>query len=305
MSQEHIHKFLSEPALNQVYEDTMAIIRDERFTISDAGINHRWITHWDKEGLLLTPKAKGKWRKFDLSELFWLRTVVKLRALGVSLPLIKEARDFLAKRISLSDLEESPDMVEQVISTLLCRPDLQGCTREQLEEMVASGEVDVRGFAQSMMENLLFMALVMAEPISILVLPGQLVRPIIWSQFDSNFEEDVQELQQSTFISLSMSELLADVSGLQPSLLRKLKPSLFSQAEWQLLVLLHEGHSKSIEVKMKDGTITSIYATEEVRVDLAKRLTEIFSVGSYQNFKAICQDGSVVYGELTTKHKFK
>jgi hypothetical protein len=56
------------------------------FTVGGTGLSSRVISHWDQCKLLPEGvKDKKGWRKFTLSEMVWLRVVVRLRAFGFSL----------------------------------------------------------------------------------------------------------------------------------------------------------------------------------------------------------------------------
>lgn len=73
--------------VDERFEKVRNLMRDRRFTVGETGVASRVMSHWDQFGLL--PKgAKGEnggWRKFTLSEMAWLRVIVRMRAFGLSL----------------------------------------------------------------------------------------------------------------------------------------------------------------------------------------------------------------------------
>ena len=67
-------------------------VKKKRFSIGDIGIEHHWITHWHKEGLLLENLEFRKWRKFNLIDYVWLKAIVKLRSFDIPLRFIKAVK---------------------------------------------------------------------------------------------------------------------------------------------------------------------------------------------------------------------
>ena len=58
------------------------------FSLQDCGVTHRELTYWDTKGLLPIQVEAMKWRRFNLSELVWLRVIARLRQFNVGLNVI-------------------------------------------------------------------------------------------------------------------------------------------------------------------------------------------------------------------------
>lgn len=63
-------------------------------TLSETGIDHRSVLHWESEQIL-DEKGKDGWRKFSFYEYLWLKLIKELRDFGTPLPVIKEFKKIL------------------------------------------------------------------------------------------------------------------------------------------------------------------------------------------------------------------
>ena len=76
------------------FEQILKQVFNSEFTIKDVGISHRWITHWEKQGLLINPKPEKneKWRRFNTFEFVWLRLIVEMRKFNIPLEVIRKLK---------------------------------------------------------------------------------------------------------------------------------------------------------------------------------------------------------------------
>lgn len=83
-------EFLSEEKYRQVREH----LTERIYTTSDTKESYRAINSWSEAGLLLEPKNRENgWRKFNMVELWWLRIIKELRAVGFGLDKIAVLRE--------------------------------------------------------------------------------------------------------------------------------------------------------------------------------------------------------------------
>jgi DNA-binding transcriptional MerR regulator len=72
-------------------------VLERRWSVSDVGVPARWISHWDRAGVLMEVEREGSgWRKFSFIDYVWLRIVCELRAFGAPLLAIRRVKDLLA-----------------------------------------------------------------------------------------------------------------------------------------------------------------------------------------------------------------
>ena len=65
-----------------------------KFTAGDTGLSYRVISHWAENNILPTAAKKGKgWHKFTLTEMVWLKIVIRLRNFGFSIRKIAEIKE--------------------------------------------------------------------------------------------------------------------------------------------------------------------------------------------------------------------
>ncbi len=80
-----------EPLLKPFHD----MVRSRIHTVGDTAITYRVINHWAQKNLLPEgcKNSNGTWHKFTTVELAWLRVVVRLRKLGLSLEKIASATE--------------------------------------------------------------------------------------------------------------------------------------------------------------------------------------------------------------------
>ena len=67
---------------------------DQKFTINEENISSRVLNHWYERGIINDDRENNKsWKKFSVSELVWIRIVLKLRKFGLDLKRIKKVKE--------------------------------------------------------------------------------------------------------------------------------------------------------------------------------------------------------------------
>lgn len=67
---------------------------EQKFTIGEEKISSRVLNHWyEMEIIIDDRKNKQSWKKFSVSELVWIRIVIKLRNFGLDLKRIKQVKE--------------------------------------------------------------------------------------------------------------------------------------------------------------------------------------------------------------------
>jgi DNA-binding transcriptional MerR regulator len=62
-------------------------------TIDDDRISPRVLSHWIKQGLIEDERPEGKgWHRFSSSDMFWVKTLIKLRKFGVPIETLKSVK---------------------------------------------------------------------------------------------------------------------------------------------------------------------------------------------------------------------
>ena len=78
----------------------------QKFTVAEENISSRVLNHWYEMGIISDDRENKKnWKKFSVSELVWIRIVLKLRNFGLDLKRIKQVKEkihFYSNKKSIS-----------------------------------------------------------------------------------------------------------------------------------------------------------------------------------------------------------
>tara|TARA_B100001059_G_C17607376_1_gene462712 strand:- start:3 stop:797 length:795 start_codon:yes stop_codon:yes gene_type:complete len=67
---------------------------EQKFTINEENISSRVLNHWYEKGIITDDRENKKsWKKFSVSELVWIRIVLKLRNFGLDLKRINQVKE--------------------------------------------------------------------------------------------------------------------------------------------------------------------------------------------------------------------
>ncbi len=67
---------------------------EQKFTINEENISSRVLNHWYEKGIINDDRENKKsWKKFSVSELVWIRIVLKLRNFGLDLKRINQVKE--------------------------------------------------------------------------------------------------------------------------------------------------------------------------------------------------------------------
>lgn len=86
-------------------------LNEKRFIISNEMLPARTLNHWQQVGLIRDDRPDGKgWRKFSMSEVIWIRIIMKLRKFGMNLESIRRVRDYLEIYSSTGNQSKFPEL---------------------------------------------------------------------------------------------------------------------------------------------------------------------------------------------------
>lgn len=282
------------------YPELLLSCTTKNFTIKDVGVTHRWITHWDDQGLLPEKNKEGKWRKFNLVEYVWLKMIIKLRSFNVPLEIIKNVRETLLDPITFDKLL-SDEVRELAIQTTLDQsPDV---SREQVEEILNKSD-----FSQAsihILQMFILDALLVKNHFAIFIdLEGN------WIPFKEGYveefskNEDYMRVYYSSHISISITEILSEfITEHSENVIHK-KLRLVTDEEMEVIRALREEKVVSVRVRINEKSeIELIETTREEKADNAKRLSDLILNNGYQDITVKTQNGKVILCRNTRKLK--
>lgn len=73
------------------------LFREAQFTARDLGISYRELNHWSENDLIDDERNDNGWRKLSFAAFVWVQLIKELRAIGVSLDVIRQAKQSFMK----------------------------------------------------------------------------------------------------------------------------------------------------------------------------------------------------------------
>ncbi|MBL4754922.1 MAG: MerR family transcriptional regulator, partial [Flavobacteriales bacterium] len=274
-------------------------------TIKDVGVTHRWITHWDKEGLLFNNYEPEKWRKFDLIEYVWLKMVVQMREFNMPLLTIKNVRNILKSK---AEWDEVPMEIGKQLTNSRIQDEYPGLDMElELEETLKSNELNetLADQGPSSLELIIVDAILLKNHFALLINPEGNCIPYKEAFLDEYRKtEDFSTFVHRSHVSISISQILADFISSKHLNLIHGELSMISDSEMEVIKALREEEVKSIKVKLSNKSeIELLEVVKEGKVDKAARLIDLIMNNGYQDIKLKTQQGRIVFCENTYKKK--
>lgn len=295
-------EFLKSNDILDQFPEIEESIDKKRFVIKDVGVTHRWISHWDKEGLLLSQHQQEKWRRFDLVEYVWLKMIMVLRSYSIPLQTIRQLKEALV--VKYVDLSE--DQKNVIIENALAIAKTQDYNsnaddfRRKVDELLADS-LEINWLKLYIVD-----AMVLKNHFAIALNQSGEVLPIkekYLNQWKMKYPE-VREFLQKHHVCISISEILSDFISTKDLDVVCGELAMITPEEKEVLRVLREEKPDEVKIRLsKDNEIDLIEITKNVKVDKAARLTEIIMNDGYQTIEVKTQKGQVVHCANTRKIK--
>lgn len=283
-------------ALN--YNALFKVVRENRFSLSDVGVTYRWISHWNKMGLLIGDYAEGKWKKFDLVEFVWLRMIIQMRKFNLSLEMIKRVKENLIQEIPVSEVLGVNEVLDALMK--LAKED----KRDEVRKVLQDQDVMTRFQSQTinLFETLIMDIVSFHNSFSIFISSEQVI-PVKHSSLEHIASNaSFNTIFKGSFISISISEILRDFMLSDLGIKRKQKLALLTEGEEQVLKALREDNLKSVTVKYGINQKIDLLEIAKIeKVDKRARLMDFIMANGYQDITIKTQNGEIVYCENKRK----
>ena len=298
--------FVLDTKLYKERPEMVKAIREPKFTIKLVGVTHRWITHWDKEGLLFNDYEAEKWRRFNLIEYVWLKMIVQMRQFNLSLSTIKKVKEVLSQTAK----HEDDDIVKS--TRAVAKAYLQGKYTDQeidsaLEEFMTSDQFEKLMVASRItaLEVSIIDSLLLKNHFSFLInVDGDCI-PFKEKYIDEYYKDSgFTNFIRRSYISISLSQILADFIDSNDLEIVHGELCLIDNEEKELIKAVRDDGVKSVKVRInKDREIDLLEISKTEKVDKASRLIELIMNEGYQDITIKTQEGNIVFCENTRKIK--
>ena len=95
-------------------------LNDQTIKLGDENISPRVLSHWQEFGLISDDRPNGKgWRRFSVSEVVWIKIIIKLRKFGLDLDKIKKVKEYLDTYKTKKNQSKSPFFDFYICHTML------------------------------------------------------------------------------------------------------------------------------------------------------------------------------------------
>jgi DNA-binding transcriptional MerR regulator len=313
---EQIHISTFQSALNRIkesdvdYNELLSRMEGKPYKAADTGLTPKVLADWSRKDLLMSEPEPNKMHRFSLTEFVWVKLVEELRKYNFPLETIRSFRDDLTGHEGdiVEDLWDNDLMFEMLLK-------LEGGKNpEYIRKFVESpeGKTFTKKFLTpdmlggNILEVIIVMSLFLKTPMTFLLNykgEGVLFNPIML-QDGAYEEEQIESLFASSFVSISLTEVLANVLVSSDTEFLNGQLMFLSDQEANVLQALREDQLESVRIKFdKDHSMDLMEISKVQRHEREKRLMEILMRDGYQDITLKTQHGKVVFCRNTRKVK--
>lgn len=308
VAQQQLPNALASASSIEGIENLYAEIIKPNFYLKDIGITARVLAHWKENGLLSPSKSEDlSWNRFDFAEYIWIRIIQDLRKFGMSLPKIKNVKDYLLAGI---DTNVNRPTQQEIIEFKKQGLTLTGLGEKDKEQLVAilsedSGFDAVKSFVSNhrKIEMMVFTSIIYRLKIGILIdKEGQISE---WIGID---KESYEKAYSRTELFISISDFIFEFMNdeTKEKFLAPLK--LMKEEEIAVLRAIRRNDLKEIIIKFPNSsgrkklhmeTVKELQFTQEQK----ETLFEILGKREYLNMSIKTNSGGQLYVESTQQTK--
>lgn len=292
-------------------KELKARLQQKPYRATDTGIHPKVLADWNRYDLLLTKPERNKMHRFSITDFVWVKLIEKMRQFGFSLKAIKVFKDSMqhdffeqeGETISKTFLKEQlakiPDVDMEILDRYMAEMDTNEVLSDQLTARILDGD---------MFETLVLLCIALKTPISFFLdHNGEAIvfNPLMLQ--DGLYDpKDIERLFSSSFVSISLSEILADVLLLSDLEILHGQFMLLSDMEANVLQTLREDELSSVVIRYdKDNQMDLMEVKKLQKTERQSRLMDLMLKDGYQDITVKTQHGKVVYCENIRKIKLK
>lgn len=291
--------------------DLKSRLEDKPYRVIDTGIHPKILADWNRKDLLLIKPQANKMHRFSLTEFVWVKMIEKLRQFNFPLHVIKAFKEDLIG-------PALPDVVAELPASFLFEQlkDREGVNPEVLKEFLKevsitemmSQHLPSAAVNGNLLEVMVTVCLFLQTPLSCLI--DHAGKGIVFNPLMLNdgvyTKEDINDLFTSSFVSISLTEVLAEVLVLSDIEILHGQLLLISDTEANVIQALREDELTSVVIRFdKENKMDLMEIQKLQKVERETRLMELMLKDGYQDITLKTQHGKIVYCENTRKVKLK
>lgn len=275
-----------------------------RFTISEIGITHRWITHWDKQGLIDNRREGVAWRRFSFVEYIWLRIIARLRDFNTPLSSIKQVKKFLFKSFDTEEIKQLAEgFILQIKQGIIPIP--PNYTNENFEKNITKDFTKNKKVFRyfNNLFHIIFCMLLTKKAYCLAITDkgdcGQLAFEDE-ATIEASMNTILRDISQFDFTIINLYRILEeffDNEKIEEDIIEKI--SLLSDKEKQILELIRKGDFNELSIKLKNDKEYLIGIKRNKSVDtITNEVSSIINRNKYQKIRLTTQKGKIINAEI-------
>ncbi len=307
-------KIISKQVLNLclAFPQLLQHFSDKPFKVIDTDIHPKILADWNRKGLLLVKPEPNKMHRFSLTEFVWVKMIAKMRQFNFPIETIKAFRNEMTQTPQpyIDEIKNDPRTIDLLV----------GLLGEDHREKLKIFMVDPKGLDRilpqlpipliggNLLDLLIVFCILMKSPLSFKIDhlgKGILFNPMLLAEGVYQ-QDEIAQLMSSSFVSISLTEILAEVLSLAPVDVLNGQLMVITDQEANILTALREDELVSVVIRFdKNNRIDLMEIKKMQKMDPQTRLCEIMLKGGYQNIEIKTQHGKIVHCENTRKIKLK
>ena len=297
---------------NVNFGEVSARLGEQPYRATDTKVHPKILADWNRKGLLLSGHTANKMHRFSITEFAWIKLIEKMRAFNLPLEVIRTFKD----EVLIGSPEEIEELwvYENLFNALMKMENGKNPDRirayldrpETMKEAMANLPPGVQ--SGNLLETLVLFSLTLQTPVSFLIDhsgKATLFNPLMLMEGGYN-DEETERIFTNSYVSISLSEVLADVLSLSDIETLHCQLMIVSDMEANVLQALREDDLTSVIIRYdKEHQMNLMEVKKLQKAERESRLLEMILKKGYQDITLKTQDGKVVYCENTRKIKLK
>jgi DNA-binding transcriptional MerR regulator len=278
----------------------------EEFGLKELNVSSRVLQHWSERGILPDKdRATDENHKFNFVELIWLKIVIELRSVGISLRSIKQVKHWFLKERSMAEIlqiGETEDLAERLYEIWAPRVKDRKIFISSFSDKQVADRIRKKKFPPLwfyimgyMAERANFQAVIFPE--------GQ--AGVIWSQLIAEDRALSEAMQTNTHVIVPFYSVFKEILQDERYFDFLGRAHVLNDNELMLLGLFRSGKANKITIYFKSGKAQILEVERHTKVQVEARLAELLLKEGYQEIKIKTNGGDVSFSSVTDKFHLK
>jgi len=294
--------------------ETAGLAISQEFVMKDLGLTSRIFNNWIKTGLVTNCTKEGDYKyTFSFIDLIWFNIVSELRGYGFPIEKIKIVNKKLMEPVLLLETLNNPNPKKKsIVNKKMLGEEFKEKAElaTSLNEKILGRKKNPDGFKVDIsiipLHLLVSRFLFDRSDIRIMIdINGNVFPCTKNTPLDHNLYEMMNEagFDSNSFISISLLKFIGKFIQKGENRDFSKNNNFINENEQYILSLIREGKAKSITIKFESKKPRLIEITEEKKLNVEARISEVILKRGYQDIKITTKDGSMVYSNIVTKKK--